>query len=106
MAWLDQVDRQEPERQRQVGALEQGARDEGRLQPAFLALEGLADSDAEHVMLRLAAARATEALRPARLFQRRLALRLGAELLEKLGQRQARLKLDAIHRHDLILRGR
>ena len=99
----DQVDRQEPDGQRQVGGLEQGAGDDGCLLPALLALVSLAGSGADHAMPRLSAAGAAETLRPALQFQRRLALRLGAEQVEKRGQRQARLELDAIHCHDTVL---
>ncbi len=73
------------------------------LPPAGLTLEGLVGADVKHVMLGVAAAGATEAFGPAGLFQSGLALRLRAELFKKCGQRQARLKLDAIHCHGMSL---
>lgn len=68
-----------------------------------LTLEGLVGADVKHVMLGVAAAGATEAFGPAGLFQGGLALRLCAELFKKSGQRQTRLKLDAIHCHGMSL---
>jgi hypothetical protein len=67
---------------------------------AAVALKGLAGLDPQHAVGRTTTARAAKAVRPTRLLQRRLALRLGATLLEKLKQRHPRLKLNAIHRHD------
>src|SRR5664280_456316 len=60
----DQINGQEPNAQRQVGALEQGACDQGCLQPAAFALEGLMLPALEQIVIRVAALRATEALRP------------------------------------------
>jgi hypothetical protein len=70
---------------------------------AGVALEGLAGSDPQHAVGRTITARAAEALRPARLLQCCLALRLGPELLEQFKQRHPRLKLYAIHGHDTPL---
>lgn len=83
-----------------MGALERGPRDQGRLHPTALALEGLTPATAQDVMSRLTAARTAKPVRSAGAFQCRFALRLGAELLQKRRQRQAGLKLDAIHGHD------
>ena len=47
-----------------MGALKQGACDQGCLQPAALALEGLMFPSLEQVVIRVAALWATEALRP------------------------------------------
>jgi hypothetical protein len=60
----DQINCQESNAQRQVGALEQGACNQGCLQSAALALEGLMFPALEQVVIRLAALWATEALRP------------------------------------------
>ena len=54
-------------------------------------------------MVRLIATGTAKALRPAGCFQSGLALRLRAELLDKRGQRQTPLELDAIHGHDSSL---
>src|SRR5512137_2207202 len=85
----DQINSQEPNAQRQVGALEQGACDQGCLQPAALALEGLMFSSLEQVVIRVAAPWATEALRPTRGFQCVPALLIGAILRKECGQGQA-----------------
>jgi hypothetical protein len=84
-----------------VGALKQGARDYRGLSLTALALEHFAGADAELAMACLLAAfRTTKAIRPPRRFQRKLALRFSTELFDKRRQRQARLELNAIHRHD------
>ena len=70
----------------QVGALEQGACDQGRLQPAALALESLMFPALEQVVIRVAALRATEALRPTRRFQCIRALPVGAKLCKECRQ--------------------
>ncbi len=53
-----------PANSHQVGALEQGACNQGCLQSAALALEGLMLPALEQVVIRVTASRATEALRP------------------------------------------
>ena len=83
-----------------MSALEQDFRDQGGLHSAALALKGLTPPLTQDIMTRLTAVGAAKPIRPTGAFQRRFALRLGAELLQKRRQRQAGLKLDAIHGHD------
>ena len=99
----DQIDRQEPEGQRQMSALEHGARGQRRLRAARPALKGSMRSNMEQVIMGVTTTRTTKPVGPAGALQRRFALRFGAKLLMKRGQRQARLELNAIHRHDTIL---
>ena len=88
-----------------MGTLEQGPRDQGSWRATGLALKGLTPATAQDLMSRLTTAGTAKPVRPTGAFQCRFALHLGAELLKKRGQRQARLKLDAIHRHDSTLQG-
>ncbi len=83
----DEVHGQKPHRQRQLGALEQGAGDQRGLMMAAVALKGLAGLDPQHAVGRPTTARAAKAVRPTRLLQRRLALRLGTTRLKQLKQR-------------------
>ena len=99
----DEVDGQEPHPQRELGALEEGSGDQRALVMAEVTLEGLAGSHAQHAVGRTPTARTAKTLRPARPFQRRLALSLGSELLEQLKQRHPGLKLNTIHGHDTPL---
>ena len=97
----DQVDRQEPEGQGQMRALEQGAGDERRLVSTRLALKGLVQSRSggQNAMARVPALWAAETGRPARLLYRCSTLQFGPELLEEGRHRQAWLKLNTIHGH-------
>ena len=99
----DQVNRQEPQSQRQLGAFEQRPGGQRGLVSAGFALEGRVRADPEHAGSRVAATRTHKALGPAGLLQLDLALGLSTKLVEKVGQRQARLKLDAIHGHGGVL---
>ena len=96
----DEVHRQKPHRQAQLGPLEHGAGNQRSLVTAGVAPEGLAGSDAQHAVGRTTTAGAAKALRPARVLQRRLTLSLGPELLKQLKQRHPPLKLNTIHGHD------
>ena len=84
-----------------MSTLEDGSRDQGRLRSAVLALKRLASPLAQDIMTRLPTVGAAESFRSAGAFQRCFTRGLSAELLKKRRQRQAGLKLDAIHRHDL-----
>jgi len=95
----DEVDRQEPHRQWQLGPLKHGASDERCLMPTRVALKDPMGTSTQNTMRCAAAARTGEALRPARTLQRLGAKRLRALELEELRHRQAGLKLDAIHGH-------
>ena len=99
----DQINRQKPYFQPQLGALEQGAGNQRGLVMAGVALEGLAALGSQHAVGRAATARANKPRRPASPLQRRFTLRLGPELPEKLEQRHPGLKLNSIHRHDTPL---
>ena len=81
----EQVDRQEPRLQWQLGAGEQAARGQRGLVAAAVALEQLARPVAHHVVRRTAAARALEALRPTRLLDGLGALLFRAEAGHELG---------------------
>ena len=82
-----------------MGALEQGACDQGCLQPATFALEGLMFPSLKQVVIRVAAVWATEALRPTGRFQGIRALLIGAKLRKECRQGQAWLELDTVHGH-------
>jgi hypothetical protein len=82
-----------------MGALKQGACDQGCLQPAALALKGLMFSYLEQVVIGVAAPWATKALRPTGRFQGVPALLIGAKLRKECRQRQAWLELDTVHGH-------
>jgi hypothetical protein len=73
---------------------------------AGLALEELACAVANNVVLGAVAARTAETLGPTRHPHRLEALRLGAEAAHELGDRQAVLELDAVHRHSGLLESR
>ena len=98
----DEIDRQKPDRQRQLGAVEQAARGEESLMPAGVALEQLARTVPDHIVSAASAGWAPEPTRPARLLDRLGAPRLGAEAANEFWQRHARLELDAIHRHGVV----
>ena len=83
-----------------MGALEQGACNQGCLQPAALTLEGLMLPTLEQIVIRVAALWATEALRPTRRFQGIRALLIGAKLRKECRQGQAWLELNTVHGHD------
>jgi len=82
-----------------MGVLEHCSRDQGGLHPTALALKGLTSPLTQDIMTRFITVGAAKPFRPASAFQRGFTLGLSAELLKKRGQRQARLKLDPIHRH-------
>ena len=100
----DQIDRQEPDRQRQLGTLEHGTSNQRGLMPARIALKDLARAIAQNVMGGMAASRTAKAVRPAHGFKRLLALCLGSVVLQKVRHRQSRLKLNSIYRHLTSLR--
>jgi hypothetical protein len=99
----DEVNGQEPDRQRQLGALKQGAGNQRGLVMTSVALEGLAVSRSQNAVGLTATARTAKARRPARLFHRCLALCFGPEVCEKLKHRHSGLKLNPIHGHDTPL---
>jgi len=82
-----------------MGALEQGACDQGCLQPAALALKVLMFSYLEQVVIRVATIWATEALRPTGRFQCSCTLLICAKLRKERRQGQAWLELDTVHSH-------
>ena len=102
----DQVDREEPGRQRQFGALHHGAGDQRRLMSTRLALEQRVGSPAYPAVSNAITARTPKPRRPACLLQSRLAGWLGSVALEKLGHGQSGLKLDSVHRHGTPLSGK
>ena len=95
----DQVDRQNPDAQGQIGAVEQGARGQRGLVPAGAALEEFARAMADDLVLSGVAARAPKPLRPAVRHQRLGALGFGAVAVEELGQEHAVLELDSVRGH-------
>jgi len=96
----DEVDRQKPCRQRQLGRLKNGARDQRGLMPTGIALENLVPIGMQEAVCGTTATRTAKTIGPASSLQRRRAKRLGAKELEKFRHRQAVLELDAIHGHD------
>lgn len=95
----EQLHRQEPARQGQLGRLEHRAADQAALLCAVRALPVAQGVAHERGSSRPRARRALEAARPARRLQRRLALRFGSIQLQELRHRQSRLKLHSVHRH-------
>lgn len=95
----DEVNGQEPGRQRQLGVLHQGACRQRGLMPARPALKQLAGAVTHHVVMVTGAARAAEAIGPARAVDRLGALRLGAEAAQKFRNRHAALELDLVAGH-------
>ena len=100
----DQVDRQEPGGQRQFRTLKDGAGNQRGLMAAGGALKDFARAVTEYVVRGFRASRATKPLRPAGRLKSLLALCLGSVVLEKFRHRQPRLKLNSVHRHDLLPR--
>ena len=84
--------------QRQLGGLEDGAGEQGDLALAVVALEG-GPAGGEAAEAGAAAAGAVEAVGPAGGEEGLLALRLGAVVLEELGQAEAFLELDFVLGH-------
>ena len=95
-----QVDRQQPGAQRQLGRLEDRAAEQGRLMPTCAALVVHLPAAAKARAPAIVASRAAEAVRPARPVQGAVGLRFGAVLLHELDHRQALLELHEIDRHD------
>ena len=94
----EEVDGKEPNAQRQLGGLEDGAGEQGELALAVVALEG-GPAGGEAAEAGAAAAGAVEAVGPAGGEEGLLALRLGAVVLEELGQAEAFLELDFVLGH-------
>ncbi len=97
-----QVDRQEPGRQGQLGALKQAACSQRGLMAADAALIQQVLSAAHRAVVSAGADRAMKAVGPSHLCHRLGTLRLGAKTALKFRQRHAVLKLDSVDRHDLI----
>lgn len=101
-----QMHRQKPARQRNLGGLEYGAGDYRRLVPASAALPVFPLAAEKHTGLIVATFRTIEAFCPTRFLQRCLAQQLSTIPTHELRHRQARLKLNIILRHDLSPRMR
>ena len=97
----EQVDRQEPGAQRQLGVLEQATHRERGLVAAGLALKQLARAVTDDPVLGGITARTTKPAGPACSLDRLGALIFSAEPLDELRQRHATLKLDGVHCHAL-----
>ena len=96
-ALRQQVERQEPDGQRQLGGDAERAGDEGGLAVAGMALPELAGADA--AVPSGAALRAAEAVRPAGVEDSLLALPLAAVALQELARAESLLELHAIAVH-------
>jgi hypothetical protein len=83
----NKVDRQKPNRQRQLGALEQRPGNERCLLPTRPTLERRVRPDPKNSVAGVAAIGTNKALRSSGLLQLGLTLGFGAELPEKLGHR-------------------
>lgn len=94
-----QIDRQEPRRQRQLRVLQQRAADQRRLVLAGAALVVDLRTTPEARSAPIAAGRTAKSLRPARPVERAATLRFAAILFKESGQWQVRLKLDQVHAH-------
>ena len=97
----DQIDGQEPGRQRQLGVLHQAAGGQRGLVSAAIALEQAPRAVANHAVSVAAAPRAVEARGPTGGHQRRGAVRLSAKAAKEFGQRHARLELDSVEGHQV-----
>jgi hypothetical protein len=96
----DQVHRQEPDTQREFGAVHNGPRRQRRLASTLGALKKQSIVMLEAAMFPLAATRTHEPFRPAPTLERRGTLLLASVPVLKFHQRHATLKLDSVHRHD------
>ena len=94
-----QVHRQEPARQRQLGRLKDRAADDAALVPAGGALEVQPPLASERAAVAAPARRTGKALGSARVDQRRLATRFTAVPIHEFGHRKPGLKLHSVHRH-------
>lgn len=97
----DEVDRQEPQTQRQLGVLHQAAGGQRGLVAAALALKEPARTMADDVVLGAITAGAAKSLRPAGGLECRRTLLLAAEAGHEFRQRHATLELDEVERHGL-----
>ena len=98
----DEVDREEPGAQRQLGVLHQAARRQRSLMPAAIALEQLAAAVPDDIVLSRVAPRAPKSARPSRSLDRLGAPRFGPKAAKEFGDGHAVLKLDAVE----VLRAR
>lgn len=99
----EQVERDEPGRQRQLRAFEQRAAEQRGLVAAGTALIARPAVTLKTRARAIRATRATKALRPTAAIQRSITFGFGAVLRHKLGHRQALLKLHGIDRHGASL---
>ncbi len=99
LGMADEVDGQEPGRERQFGVFHQGASSQRGLKTTVPALVDLAGATHHKVVLHAAALRAAKPLRPTRALGCLSALCIGAKVAQKLGERDAVLKLDPVTRH-------
>ena len=97
----DEVAGEEPCRQWQLRVLHQAARRQRGLVPATVALEELARTVTDDIVVGYATTRTTKAIWPAGLLDRFGALRLGAEAAQELSDRHAVLELDLVEGHGL-----
>ena len=97
----DEVDRQKPLGQRQLGACEQGVGRQRGLVTTGVALEQSPRAGAQHAMSASVAARAAKSAGPASALHSVGAVDLGAERLQELRQGHAVLELDGVVGHGL-----
>ena len=95
----DEIDGQKPDPQGQVAVVEQGPGGQGGLFATGGTLKHQAPLDPEPAVAGFPASGTAEAFRPAGRLQGRFALGLGAKVFEKIRQGEARLELNAVHRH-------
>ena len=100
----NEVDRQKPCRQRQLGRLKDRACNQRCLMSTSVALKYLVAFAVQNAMCRTTAGRTAKTIGPASTLQCRRAKCFGAKELEKLRHRQAGLKLNAVHCHDAAQR--
>ena len=95
---VDQVDRQVPGCQRQLGAVHDRARRQRGLRHEAAALEKLAYPVTDHVVLGRRTAQTAQTLRSSMCHLRRRTLRFGAVAKEEIEHRHVRLELNSVHR--------
>ena len=98
----EEIDRQEPSPQRQLGVLHQAARSQRGLMPAPIALKQLAGPVTDNVVGGRIAAGAMKPRRPARSLHALNALRLAPKAGQELRDRHALLELNLVGCHGVV----
>jgi hypothetical protein len=97
----DQIEGQEPNRQRQLGGLQDGACNDGGLMAADAALIALQAPSVDNAVVMASATGTTETSRPSSLLQSCHTKLFGSVQTLKIQQGKPLLKLNAVSRHGL-----